>query len=158
MKNNLRWMDVQLALATDDEPFDNTIIDGFETVEKKTEEFSEGYTDSPLFADTTEPKKYHQLDGDEISEKTALKKAKEIFNAPKESDLSISVTGDGADTPIYSITYENENSYAYVDIAKFGGQPLSLLIDRSEEHTSELQSRGHLVCRLLLVKKKNIRY
>src|SRR5690625_7098838 len=24
---------------------------------------------------------------------------------------------------------------------------------RSEEHTSELQSRGHLVCRLLLVKK-----
>src|SRR5207253_10399638 len=25
---------------------------------------------------------------------------------------------------------------------------------RSEEHTSELQSRGHLVCRLLLEKKK----
>src|SRR5207253_9306567 len=28
---------------------------------------------------------------------------------------------------------------------------------RSEEHTSELQSRGHLVCRLLLEKKKIIR-
>src|SRR5690625_5564474 len=28
---------------------------------------------------------------------------------------------------------------------------------RSEEHTSELQSRGHLVCRLLLDKKKNKR-
>src|SRR5690554_7510139 len=27
---------------------------------------------------------------------------------------------------------------------------------RSEEHTSELQSRPHLVCRLLLEKKKNI--
>src|SRR5437660_8156299 len=27
---------------------------------------------------------------------------------------------------------------------------------RSEEHTSELQSRGHLVCRLLLEKKKEI--
>src|SRR5690625_5518422 len=27
---------------------------------------------------------------------------------------------------------------------------------RSEEHTSELQSRGHLVCRLLLEKKKQI--
>src|SRR5437660_1344841 len=26
--------------------------------------------------------------------------------------------------------------------------------DQSEEHTSELQSRGHLVCRLLLEKKK----
>src|SRR5690554_7442823 len=29
------------------------------------------------------------------------------------------------------------------------------IVDRSEEHTSELQSRPHLVCRLLLEKKKN---
>src|SRR5690625_6872830 len=29
-------------------------------------------------------------------------------------------------------------------------------LTRSEEHTSELQSRGHLVCRLLLEKKKVI--
>src|SRR3989442_11016081 len=28
-------------------------------------------------------------------------------------------------------------------------------VQRSEEHTSELQSRPHLVCRLLLEKKKN---
>src|SRR5690625_5994366 len=27
--------------------------------------------------------------------------------------------------------------------------------ERSEEHTSELQSRGHLVCRLLLEKRNN---
>src|SRR5439155_3702001 len=31
---------------------------------------------------------------------------------------------------------------------------LKAAIPRSEEHTSELQSRGHLVCRLLLEKKK----
>src|SRR5690625_6832579 len=30
-------------------------------------------------------------------------------------------------------------------------------VRRSEEHTSELQSRGHLVCRLLLEKKKQTR-
>src|SRR3989442_6123877 len=29
------------------------------------------------------------------------------------------------------------------------------LVQRSEEHTSELQSRPHLVCRLLLEKKKD---
>src|SRR2546422_7544461 len=33
------------------------------------------------------------------------------------------------------------------------GDPLILPIPRSEEHTSELQSRLHLVCRLLLEKK-----
>src|SRR5699024_11800389 len=32
--------------------------------------------------------------------------------------------------------------------------PLRRLVDRSEEHTSELQSRFDLVCRLLLEKKK----
>src|SRR3712207_7234634 len=32
----------------------------------------------------------------------------------------------------------------------------SIPITRSEEHTSELQSRQYLVCRLLLEKKKNI--
>src|SRR5438270_2273191 len=32
---------------------------------------------------------------------------------------------------------------------------ISALADRSEEHTSELQSQSNLVCRLLLEKKKN---
>src|SRR3712207_7768993 len=37
-----------------------------------------------------------------------------------------------------------------------GGQDIRLLgLARSEEHTSELQSRQYLVCRLLLEKKKN---
>src|SRR5439155_27186050 len=34
------------------------------------------------------------------------------------------------------------------------GLRLQIENHRSEEHTSELQSRGHLVCRLLLEKKK----
>src|SRR5207253_10763933 len=36
-----------------------------------------------------------------------------------------------------------------------GLSPRPPLARRSEEHMSELQSRGHLVCRLLLEKKKN---
>src|SRR5258708_8070789 len=35
------------------------------------------------------------------------------------------------------------------------GARLWLSLSRSEEHTSELQSPDHLVCRLLLEKKKN---
>src|SRR5436305_12023604 len=34
-------------------------------------------------------------------------------------------------------------------------RPRAAFFRRSEEHTSELQSRPHLVCRLLLEKKKN---
>src|SRR5690625_5917502 len=49
---------------------------------------------------------------------------------------------------------------ATVAIFGIGGIGLAAIIGatRSEEHTSELQSRGHLVCRLLLekIKKNNI--
>src|SRR2546421_6090959 len=37
---------------------------------------------------------------------------------------------------------------------EFYGFRMTTLADRSEEHTSELQSRSDLVCRLLLEKKK----
>src|SRR3712207_7805788 len=44
----------------------------------------------------------------------------------------------------------------FIWIAVFGGSALHLAQTkgRSEEHTSELQSRQYLVCRLLLEKKK----
>src|SRR6266702_7002766 len=47
----------------------------------------------------------------------------------------------------------------FCDRHRFISEPIYGLIvrGRSEEHTSELQSRGHLVCRLLLEKKKQIR-
>src|SRR5258708_24757143 len=51
-------------------------------------------------------------------------------------------------------------SSEYKDIVAFGLLVLILLFrptGRSEEHTSELQSPDHLVCRLLLEKKKNER-
>src|SRR2546430_13131273 len=38
--------------------------------------------------------------------------------------------------------------------APLSGRTLALIFERSEEHTSELQSQSNLVCRLLLEKKK----
>src|SRR5690625_6770723 len=55
--------------------------------------------------------------------------------------------------------YQHLRDLGYQEIAVAGlsmGGVLSLKM-RSEEHTSELQSRGHLVCRLLLEKKNRRR-
>src|SRR3712207_7018022 len=41
-----------------------------------------------------------------------------------------------------------------VDVALMGAILAVVALGRSEEHTSELQSRQYLVCRLLLEKKK----
>src|SRR3712207_8929419 len=40
-------------------------------------------------------------------------------------------------------------------VARGNDMPAPVVAFRSEEHTSELQSRQYLVCRLLLEKKKN---
>src|SRR5690625_6873728 len=51
--------------------------------------------------------------------------------------------GKLGNTDVIQIVYQNEYENYESDTGL-----------RSEEHTSELQSRGHLVCRLLLRKKK----
>src|SRR5687768_18065640 len=70
---------------------------------------------------------------------------------------------DTPTTDIYTLSLHDALPISY-DIAlpaysRTGRHTLNLLagdavIGRSEEHTSELQSRLHLVCRLLLEKKK----
>src|SRR5258708_27140579 len=43
-------------------------------------------------------------------------------------------------------------------VTMFTGTDVNFISARSEEHTSELQSPDHLVCRLLLEKKKKIKH
>src|SRR5438445_8519969 len=61
----------------------------------------------------------------------------------------------------YNLAYHPSNtkldgSYRKLKVELVGpdGSPLKVHDQRSEEHTSELQSRQYLVCRLLLEKKK----
>src|SRR5690554_7246121 len=55
---------------------------------------------------------------------------------------------------ILSKTYELISSYVFSLILIYSISKSVSGTNRSEEHTSELQSRPHLVCRLLLEKKK----
>src|SRR5690554_7141766 len=48
----------------------------------------------------------------------------------------------------------NEKMLVAATLERLENQPEFKMPTRSEEHTSELQSRPHLVCRLLLEKKK----
>src|SRR2546422_6297288 len=63
--------------------------------------------------------------------------------------------------PYTTLFRSDAKSFHHIRSLKtFGSNPrLKLVAEfsaRSEEHTSELQSRLHLVCRLLLEKKKNM--
>src|SRR5215203_7535703 len=65
---------------------------------------------------------------------------------------------DTATTEIYTLSLHDALPISYVvpDGGGSRGCPRRARRRRSEEHTSELQSRQYLVCRLLLEKKKNI--
>src|SRR6266508_5813659 len=66
----------------------------------------------------------------------------------------LALCGGGASTQD-EVEPTNDLPNPYQTIATWGKLPQGRSW-RSEEHTSELQSRGHLVCRLLLEKKKKI--
>src|SRR5689334_24056140 len=57
----------------------------------------------------------------------------------------------------YLLSDQLDDMWASVrSVGANGHRSLAVVVPRSEEHTSELQSQFHLVCRLLLEKKKNI--
>src|SRR5207247_5415077 len=59
----------------------------------------------------------------------------------------------------WNVGYRHINQPAHVSVFRLGEElPLGFGFTRSEEHTSELQSRVDLVCRLLLEKKNIVRY
>src|SRR2546429_5607004 len=84
------------------------------------------------------------------------RKLVELLNERSRCALEIGKLKQAANIPLYQPERENEvlanaennNSGPLTDAA------IRRLFERSEEHTSELQSRLHLVCRLLLEKKK----
>src|SRR5690554_7640210 len=59
-----------------------------------------------------------------------------------------------ATPPLYMVKKGNKKQYAWNDEERLELMEQMGQGSRSEEHTSELQSRPHLVCRLLLEKKK----
>src|SRR5437870_7461303 len=79
-----------------------------------------------------------------------------FFNDPATTEIYTLSLHDAL--PIFIETPDHDKTLASMsesEIERLLSACRERVLDlRSEEHTSELQSRGHLVCRLLLEKKK----
>src|SRR5690625_1539989 len=86
--------------------------------------------------------------------RTSLAQLVERINAEPAAGIDATLVKDGSDSPYRLMLRARDIGIeAAVQQVQFDDIALNDLLgfDRSEEHTSELQSRGHLVCRLLLV-------
>src|SRR5699024_10280390 len=88
LENNIRWMDVQLALSTKEEQENNTIIDSMKTVEKKVKSFTEGNTDSSLIGTQQNEHKYQYLKNEKkINEDKALRLSESLFEVTNDGEF-----------------------------------------------------------------------
>lgn len=132
IKNNLRWMDVELALASEKEPTDNTIVDGFKTVEKNVEQISEvnwGVTKQNQLQEKVNLDRY--LKGKPIDKNQAQKLALSFANIKNPKNVEVNETFQHSKYTAYNVTiHENDKEITYVDIAKKGGHPIWMLNNR----------------------------
>ncbi|OCA90951.1 germination protein YpeB [Bacillus sp. FJAT-27225] len=132
LKNNLRWMDVELALASGRENSDNTIIDGFKTVEKTVSGYGE--TDfGPGFVDMKKSDaNFNDLPGKKISKKEAVATARKYIGFDGNAKTKVTKNGKGSDYGFYSVSVKNNQTglEAMMDITQKGGYPIWFLNNR----------------------------
>src|SRR3712207_7040256 len=73
--------------------------------------------------------------------------------AEADAELALARAGLGVQVPVDEIVFIPDLPVRVQEVLAPVGAPASGAV-RSEEHTSELQSRQYLVCRLLLEKKR----
>jgi spore germination protein len=132
LKNNLRWMDVELALASGKEQTDNTIIDGFKAVEKTVS----GYDESdlgPSFANMQlKDENFKKIKGKTISRDEAVKIAKKYMNFDGNAKVKVTENGKGSNYGFYSVSIKNTQTgqEASMDITKKAGHPIWFINNR----------------------------
>src|SRR5690554_7592154 len=87
-----------------------------------------------------------------------------LFRSPIDREKSAELLGfssiyqnsmDAVSDRDFIVEFLSNSSLLMTHLSRFA-EEIIIWSTRSEEHTSELQSRPHLVCRLLLEKKKQV--
>ncbi|MBY0122568.1 germination protein YpeB [Bacillus sp. S/N-304-OC-R1] len=132
LKNNLRWMDVEMALASGKETADNTIIDGFKTVEKTVEGYGETDLGPTNVSLQRQENNFKHLKGRQISEDEAVKIASKYSGLKNNLSVNVTENGKGSDYGFYSVALLDQKTKqeASMDITKRGGYPIWFILSR----------------------------
>ncbi|WP_410514786.1 germination protein YpeB [Paenibacillus sp. BR2-3] len=101
--NRLRWVDVDLALASDEEPSDNTIIDGFKTVDKRVSAYPE-LDYGPSVASIYDTRSVKKLGGAPVTAENIKTKAAKFAGAGSGAKIEVRENGKGTEWASYTAT------------------------------------------------------
>ncbi|MCA0754442.1 germination protein YpeB [Paenibacillus sp. N4] len=123
LSKNLRWMDVEIALASEHTNMDNTIIDGFKTVDKKVTEYPE-INWGPSVSTMYEKRTINMLSGNLVTAEDVRKEAAKFTKAPPES-IKVVENGKGTEYASFSATVtggSNNQKKLQMDFTQKGGK------------------------------------
>ncbi|MGE7184773.1 germination protein YpeB [Peribacillus sp. NPDC006672] len=140
LKNNLRWMDVEMALASGKENSDNTIIDGLKTVEKKVSGYGQANEMNPTFTTAQQrDENFKNLQGATITKQEAIATAKSYAHSKgKNLKVNVEENGKGSDYGFYSVSIldKDTDTELNMDLTKKGGYPIWYINNRDVNKTN----------------------
>jgi spore germination protein len=122
LSDHLRWMDVEVALAKQNSPNDNTIIDGFKTVDKKVSEYPE-INWGPSVASMYQKRSINMLSGKMVTADDIKKHVSE-FMGTKPKEIRVVENGKGTEYSSYSasVTDPRTGQKMQMDYTQKGGK------------------------------------
>ncbi|MFF2877623.1 germination protein YpeB [Gottfriedia sp. NPDC057991] len=132
-ENKLRWMDVELAYAKDQNPKNNVIIDGFKTVERNVMTYSDANADPSLTNYKVNRASLSNIKGEKITTEQAKDIAKKFLQLNSTAQIKVDLTGEKLEDRYYTLEIKEPktNSEIYMDITEKGGYPV-WAIDRRD--------------------------
>lgn len=129
--NRLRWMDVETALASEREPLDNTIIDGFKTVDKKVGEYPE-LDWGPSVSSMYNKRSVKKLGGTPVTIDGIKEKAAKFTDNRNRSAIKVIENGRGTEWASFTAKVNGKKDESWsLDFTKNGGHLISYSHDRS---------------------------
>ncbi|MEE6452527.1 germination protein YpeB [Gottfriedia acidiceleris] len=132
-ENKLRWMDVELAYAKDQNPKNNAIIDGFKTVERNVMTYSDANADPSLTNYKVNRANLSNVKGKKITTEQAKDIAKKFLELNNTAQIKVDLTGEKLADRYYSLEIKEPktNSEIYMDITEKGGYPVWVIDSRN---------------------------
>ncbi|MEK5238489.1 germination protein YpeB [Paenibacillus sp. FSL L8-0470] len=126
ISNKLRWMDVESALATEEKAEDNTIIDGFKTVDKRVAAYPE-LDWGPSVASIYDKRSVKKLGGKPVTAEDIKAKAVKFADSGANTKVDVRENGKGTEWASYTATLTSPNHKAPIsmDFTVEGGMLIS---------------------------------